>query len=199
MLGNDGASWTYDLRRTNWSSHDPYFAYTYFENFGVEGRWWPTWEITCQSCDVTPAYYTLGPDIINNTSSSSILFTTENSAPKVDLVAATANKTCPEELGLAINVTNNVLSVPTHVNWRGGDSCAMVASSTPTTTPDPCQVKNDSVIAASMSASLKATLCKGLHPPADCPEEDGSAAQKLVVIGVSCLLAAIEAFGFLLM
>ncbi|THC91636.1 hypothetical protein EYZ11_008903 [Aspergillus tanneri] len=94
------------------------------------------------------------------------------------------------------------MQVPMWVEWSGGDytndTCAVVASSTPTPTPDPCRVNIDSTIVASMSASLKARLCNGLNPPADCLEDDESAAQQLAVFGVSCLLAAFGTLGFFL-
>ncbi|KAA8645104.1 uncharacterized protein ATNIH1004_009319 [Aspergillus tanneri] len=109
----------------------------------------------------------------------------------------------PGEYGVAINVTNKTMQVPMWVEWSGGDytndTCAVVASSTPTPTPDPCRVNIDSTIVASMSASLKARLCNGLNPPADCLEDDESAAQQLAVFGVSCLLAAFGTLGFFLM
>ncbi|KAI9040040.1 uncharacterized protein KD926_008603 [Aspergillus affinis] len=195
MFGNNsfGITWSHDLKWANWSSHDPYFVYTFFpESFRREGHYWLTWSIGWNSCDMNAFSNHGGGDIVKNDSTWSVLFTIKDSAQKVDLVAATANKTCPKELGTAINVTGQM-------TLRNGNTCAVVASSTPTPTPDPCQVKIDSAIVASMSASQHATFCKGLHPPADCPEEDKSAAQQLMVIGVSCFLAAVGAIGFILM
>ncbi|KAI2670698.1 hypothetical protein CBS147333_3612 [Penicillium roqueforti] len=45
-------------------------------------------------------------------STSATWFTIRNSAPKVDLVAATANKTCPGQYGVAINMTDKTVEVP---------------------------------------------------------------------------------------
>lgn len=209
MGGIDGAHYAHDLRTTNWSSHDPYFVYNYFHDvFAKEGRWWMTWEVTWASCDEADPSFSrgIGGDLIRNSSSWSVAFTTENSAPEIDLVAVTNNKTCPAELGVAINVTDKTMAVPFGVTWTGGgDTCAVVASSSPTPTADPCRVKIDSAVVASMSASLAANLCrKSLNPPANCSDDDESAAQQLVVVGVSvvgvsCLLAAFGAFGFFLM
>lgn len=36
---------------TNWTSHEPYFAYTFFSNFTIQGRWWLYWEVFWQACD----------------------------------------------------------------------------------------------------------------------------------------------------
>jgi hypothetical protein len=177
---NGRVSRSHDLRWTNWSSHDPYFVYAFSGSFATEGHWMLAWHLSWQSCN-------------------------EEAFTKVDLVAAaTANDTCPPEQGVAINVTDKTMHVPSWAeHWSGGDHtgdiCAVVASSSPTPTPDPCRVDIDSAIVASMSASLTATLCRGLNPPPDCPKDDDNAAQKLAVFGVSCLLAAFGAFGFFLM
>ncbi|KAA8652420.1 hypothetical protein EYZ11_012836 [Aspergillus tanneri] len=201
---NDTITRSYDLRWTNWSSHDPYFAYTYFSDFSTEGRWKLDWSLTWESCDEYAFSNSLPrASMIYNSTSWGIFFTIQNAAPKVDLVTATANKTCPGEHGVAIKVTDKTMEVPLWVDWPGGDStnntCAVVASSTPMPIPDPCRVDIDSAIAASMSASLTATLCKGVNPPADCPEDDENAAQQLAVFGVSLLLAAFGALSFFLM
>ncbi|OBT58601.1 hypothetical protein VE04_01704 [Pseudogymnoascus sp. 24MN13] len=180
MLGNDGASFSHDLRLANWSSHDPYF----------------------ESCNEVAFSAGLSRDMTRNSSSWSALFTTDNSAPEIDLVAVTNTKTCPAaELGVAINVTDTTMAVPFGVDWSGGDICAVVASSTPTPTANPCQVKVDSVVVASMSASLAATLCRGIDPPANCTNDDESVAQQLVVpgvsvVGISCVLSAFGALVF---
>ncbi|KFY31336.1 hypothetical protein V493_01199 [Pseudogymnoascus sp. VKM F-4281 (FW-2241)] len=132
--------------------------------------------------------------MICNSSSWSVLFTTEKSAPEIDLVAVTNNKTCPTELGVAINVTDTTMTVPFGVDWSGGDTCAVVASSNPTPTADPCWAKIDSTAVASMSASLAATLCTGINPPVNC-SNDESAAQQLVVVGVSVVGVSSRGLG----
>ncbi|RYO95515.1 hypothetical protein DL764_007693 [Monosporascus ibericus] len=107
---NDTVSSHHDLRWTNWSSYDPYFVYHYFDGYNIEGYWWLTWSVYWQSCDERwvsdPSAEFNRRGMISNSSSWSILFTTENSGKEVDLVAAITNKTCPEELGVAINVTD---------------------------------------------------------------------------------------------
>lgn len=204
--GNDVISRYHDLRWTNWSSHDPYFLYT-FLHFTTEGHYKLDWGLTWQSCDeYALSNHYLRADIIYNSSSWSTSFTIKNSAPKVDLIAATANKSCPGEYGVAINVTDRAMHVPMWVRWSGGDStddtCVVVDSSTPTPTPDPCRVKIDSSVTASMEASLRARLCDKLrtvNPPDDCPDDNKNAAQQLAIFGVTSLFAALGALGFFLM
>ncbi|KAF7173729.1 hypothetical protein CNMCM6106_007766 [Aspergillus hiratsukae] len=200
---NNSLTRSHDLRWANWSSHDPYFAHEFLSSFRVQGRWKLDWSLSWQSCDEYAFEHNpLRADMIRNTSTKSTWFTIQDSAPTVDLVAATANKSCPGEYGVAIDVTDKTMQVPMWVNWAGGeytdDTCAVVASS-PTPTPDPCRVDIDSTIVASMTASLKARLCDSLNPPADCPKVDESAAQQLAVFSVSCLLTAFGALGFFLM
>ena len=199
MPANSSVTWSHDLKRENWSSHEPYFAYTHFDNFRNEGRWWLTWTVSWQSCDEDSFPNILGRGMIDNSSSWSVLFTTEESAQPVDLVAATTDKACPEELGVAINVTDETMQVPGWADWNGGDTCAVVASSTPMPVPDPCRVQVNSAVSASMSASLTASMCSGLDPTLSCPEDDKNGSQKVVVVGGSCLLVAFGAVWFLLM
>lgn len=193
-------STSYDLRWANFSSRDPYFEYRGFSRFNTEGNWMLTWTVSHSSC-TEDSFPSLGGDgIIGNVSTSSILFTTKKSAQEVDLVAATNNeKTCSEDLGLAINITDTV-KVPAKVDWDGGETCAVVASS-PTPTPDPCQVKIDSAVASSISSSMTSRVCTGTDPPVSCPSEDEdeeSSAQKLAVGGLTCLAAAIGGLGYIM-
>jgi hypothetical protein len=177
---------------TNWTSHEPYFAYTFFNNFTIESQWRLSWTLVWHSCDehAGPHDYNL----INNRTGDIIDFNIKHGGRAVDLVAATTNNgTCPTEFGVAINVTDTTMSVGPGVNWRGNGTCVVVASSSPTPTPNPCPVKIDSDVAASITA---AKLCNSLNPPADCPSEN--VAQHLAVAGVACLAAAFGALGFLL-
>ncbi len=190
----DVKAYEHDLRwTTNLAGHEPYFAYTFFNNFTTQGNWRMSWDLFWQSCDEHAGPY--DRNIIGNFSGDIVEFTIKNDGRAVDLVAATTNNgTCPREYyGVAINVTDTTMSVKPEVNWRGNDTCVVVASSSPTPTADPCRVKIDSDIAASMFA---AKSCHSLNPPADCPSE--SVAQRMVVAGVACLAAAFGALGFLL-
>lgn len=194
---------SHDLRGTNWTDQDIYLAHSYSTLFKNEGRYKVSWTVTWQSCDEDAFENRLSTaNMIDNMTTWATYFTTQSSARKVDLVAATSKKTCPEEYGVLINVTDKTMKVPWNVRWSGGDytndTCAVVAKSTPTATPDPCRVHIDKTTVESMEASLLARLCSGLYPPSDCPEDKKNAAQQLAVVGMSCLLAAFGAFGFFL-
>ena len=197
---------SHDLRWTNWTDQDTYLAHDYYTLFKDEGHYRVTWTLTWQSCDENA--FDDNPldtaDMIRNSTTWATWFTTESSAPKVDLVAGTANKTCPSEHGVVIDVTDKTMKVPREVSWSGSDytnnTCAIVAKSTQTSTPtpDPCRVHIDKTAVASMEASLLARLCRGSNPPSDCPEEKKSAAQQLALAGISCLLATFGTLGFFL-
>ncbi|CAG8893423.1 unnamed protein product [Penicillium egyptiacum] len=201
---NDVRPFTHELRWANWTDKNPYLAHEFTGMFRNEGRWKVTWTLMWESCnEYAFENHRDVRNMISNMTSWSTWFTTQSTAPKVDLVAATANKTCLGQYGMAINVTDKTMQVPQGVTWSGGgytnDTCVVVASSTQTPRPDPCRVDIDKTIVASMEASLKNRLCNWLDPPADCPKDDKNAGQQLAVAGVSCLLAAFGALGFFLM
>ncbi|KAJ6120995.1 hypothetical protein N7523_005275 [Penicillium sp. IBT 18751x] len=198
---DDVTTMSHDLRWANWTNQDPYLAYKYFGIFRNESRWKVTWSLSWESCD-EHAFEThpLSAEMIRNTTTWSTWFTVQNSAPKVDLIAATAKKTCPGEYGVAINVTDKTMNVPSYVVWSGGKytnhTCAVVASSKSTPTPNPCQVHIDKTMVASMEASLQSRLCNVINPPDECPEDEKNIAQQLAVAGVACLLAGFGALSF---
>jgi hypothetical protein len=115
----------------------------------------------------------------------------------VDLIAATANKTCPNKYGMIINVSDKTLKVPSSVKWSGktwnNDTCAVLANSTSAPTPDPCRVHIDKAAVESINASITARVCRGIDPPDYCEK---NAATQLAVAGVSSFLAAVGALGF---
>ncbi|KAK4120446.1 hypothetical protein N657DRAFT_624943 [Parathielavia appendiculata] len=176
--------------KTNWSSSEPYFAYTFFGNFTKESSWKLSADIFWQSCDEND----FGPgrnNIHTNGSSWNVEFQTSNEGQKVDLVAATANDTaCPKEIGVAINVTDTTMKVPPGMSWNGqaNGTCVVVASSTPTQTANPCLVKIDAAAAASMTA---ARLCHSLYPPSNCTSENTG--QRLAVASLACFTAGLGA------
>ncbi|KAJ6012437.1 hypothetical protein N7522_002792 [Penicillium canescens] len=194
---------THDLRGTNWTAQDTYFAYNFVDLSKNEGHYAVTWTVTWVICDEKAFENELpGAKMMYNSSTWGTGFTTQSSASKPDLVAATANKTCPGEYGVLINVTDKTMKVPRDVVWSDGDytnrTCAVLAKSTPTSTPQPCRVHIDNTTVASMEASYSARLCNGLNPPSDCPVHKKSAAQPLAMAGMSCLLATFGALGFFL-
>jgi hypothetical protein len=142
------------------------------------------------------------PRMIHHATTWATYFTIDNSAFKVDLVAATADKTCPGEYGVTINVTEKTMKVPSGVRWSGkawnNDTCAVVANSTPTPTPDPCRAHIDKTAVASIEASVTARRCRGIDPQTIAPRREKNPATQLAVAGVSCLLAAVGALGLFL-
>jgi hypothetical protein len=207
-LQADDASLTlsHDLGWKNWTE-DTYLAHKVMSFPDKEGRYKVSWTLYWDSCD---EYTFENPDriprMIHNRTTWATYFTIDNSAPKVDLVAATANETCPGEYGVVINVTDKTMKVPSGVKWSGkawnNNTCAVVADSTPTPTPtptpDPCRVHIDKAAVASIEASVTARICRGINPPDYCPKDDKNAATQLAVAGLSCLLAVVGALGFFL-
>jgi hypothetical protein len=210
---NNDITRTHDLRWANWSSSaDPYLAYRYFQELNTTGHWSLTWRLRWQSCDeealanrdkkVLPTDHDGG--VFEHYYSWVQYFTIDDSAlKKVDLVAATANATCPENRNaIAINVTDTTMHSAPGLNAAGRDSCVVTVNSTATrTTPDPCRVAIDEDTVASMAAVHQKLLCDSLinpNRPEDCPAE-GNGAQQLAALGVSCFLAAFGVVGFALL
>ncbi|KAK8074332.1 hypothetical protein PG994_005231 [Apiospora phragmitis] len=176
-MGVGGADAQFNLDRANLSSRDPFLQYDYFQEFGVEGHWLLTWTVSWDNCtEHSLAQHYGGQRLTTHTASQVIHFSTSKSAPEIDLVAATDNKNCPQdleerqEMGLTFDVTDT-LEVPIWADKRAGDHCAEVAESTPT--PSPCRVQIDSAAVSSMAASMTARAClykevsprKGLSAP----------------------------------
>lgn len=208
-FGAAGFSATFDnLKWANWSSQEksstspsstPYFVYDFRDDLQKEGSWRLSWDFLYVSCNEgwDPNRPNTGRSAFLNTTSRSVEFTIKKDGGQpVDLVAATANdKTCFDESVAAINVTGKTQPVRSADFDMDDRICAVVGSPEPTTTP--CQVKVDSAVAASMTASLRARLCNPLitlDPPADCED---SAAQRLAVAGLASLAAAAGIIGFL--
>ncbi|KAK4125353.1 hypothetical protein N657DRAFT_644220 [Parathielavia appendiculata] len=195
----------HELSWVNWTIHEPYFVYGFVDLEAAEGQWELFWWGDWLSCDLSgsePAFK------VNKTEPSqrSLEFTIKAGGQAVDLVAATANDdtTCVQP-GVALNVTDEtrwVVDKPLDPNDYGDATCAVLASSTPTPTANPCQVEINSAAASSIWASLTARRCEyrdandnlaGL----DCLKDN--AAERLAVAGVACLAAAFGALGYLLL
>ncbi|KAL4928737.1 uncharacterized protein BDV17DRAFT_263436 [Aspergillus undulatus] len=85
---------------------------------------------------------------------------------------------------------------PSNLNLADRDTCAVTTNSTsgtPVHTPNPCSVSISPEMAAGISANLTYRRCRAIDAPDDCPE---NAAQPLMVLGVSGLLATIGAAAF---
>ncbi|KAL2127502.1 hypothetical protein VTI74DRAFT_10625 [Chaetomium olivicolor] len=190
-LGSSFGHHIHKLANANFSS-EPYFVYRYVKA-ETEGPHMLFASASWRSCDESGDQVAF----LGNSTNFGVDFTIKKGGQDVDLVAATANdKTCSAEDGVAINVTDNTREVPASRDLPAG-TCAVLASSSPTATANPCRVKIDTAAAASMSAVLHAGLCKGVNPPADCPKEDNAVPQ-LAATGVASFAAAFGAIGFVL-
>jgi hypothetical protein len=174
--------------RMNTSSTDPLLVYRHYDHFNTEGIWRLVWTLTWSNCTLEP--YWTGTNLTGYMQSSGITFTTRKSAQDIDLVTATEDQNCTEDQGIAFKIMN------TEEAFDGGGRCAAVANYT--VTPNPCRVKIDPAAASNISASLPEQLCSRRYPPIDCPS-DKSAAQRLLVGGITFLMAAFGALSYILM
>jgi hypothetical protein len=188
---------------TNETSQEPYFLYAFPNLRGHEGPvllgWWANW-ISCNLSSSEPAFQAGETELLT----LDIEFTIKSGGQSVDLVAATARKdeeTCAQP-GVAINVTDETRWVPNDIfDKHNLDNaiCAVLASSSPTPTANPCQVEINSTAAESIWASLAADWCpyKAANDTSfDCSKYSG--AERLAVAGAACLAAAFGALGYLL-
>ncbi|KAK4243002.1 hypothetical protein C7999DRAFT_45078 [Corynascus novoguineensis] len=169
----------HDLTDANYTS-EPYFVYHHLK-IDTEGSYSLWSRVYWHKCNK------IGDQVgfVSNHTNFGVDFTIKKDAQEVDLVAATADeKTCSAKNGIALNV-----------DQRDG-TCVVLASTSLTTTANPCKVKIDTAVVASMSASLHARLCEGLYSPADCPKDN--AVQQLTVADIASFVASLGAIGFLL-
>jgi hypothetical protein len=188
----------YDMRWANFSSNNPYYELRVL-NFGKEGTWIVTWDVGWNSCTQDSLDGMHGEPIRTNITSRWMVFTTKASGKEVDLVAATTNRNCSEDKGVAISIAAT-LSVPYNVDWEynnGNGTCASMASTTPA--PTPCQVKFDSIAASSMSSSITSRNCAATRRPGDsCPFDKGkNAATQLTGKAAVCLTAVFGVLAYI--
>lgn len=177
----------HDLTNANYST-EPYFVYHWLK-IDTEGPYRLFATVSWTSCNVIRDKVSFS----SNATNFSIDFTINGGAQEVNLVAATANDSPCSAGGVAINVIDETHEVSETLDRRGG-TCAVLAPASPATTANPCRVKVDTAVDASMSAVLHDLSCKGVSPPADCPKEN--AVQKLAVAGVACLAGAFGSITF---
>ncbi|KAH3515028.1 hypothetical protein KXV55_001073 [Aspergillus fumigatus] len=173
---NNQTTLTHDLHWANWSSSaDPYLTYHSTGKAATRKR--------NRDEKVLPSDHDGG--VFEHYYSWWQHFTIDDSAlKKVDLVAATANATCPgDRNAIAINVTDTTMHSPPGLNSAGRDTCVVTATTTASatrTTPDPCRVAIDADAEASMAAVHQKLLCdhlKNSNPPEVCPAEENGAQQ----------------------
>lgn len=201
---DDPIVWSFHpVKWANLSDTEPYFLFMEWSQSQEirrdEGRYRLAWSVSWQSCveDSFTNPRPLGRGVLSNSSYRYVDFAVEHGAQPMDLVAATADdKPCPAEFGVAINVTSQTVAVPPaqHSGWSGtGDVCAVVASAKPTA--NPCPVKVNSALVASMSASRYPRTCA--DHPASCGLSDAS--RPLAVAGATGLAVTVGALGFFLL
>lgn len=189
-----------DLRWRNWTDPESWLQYDYY-SFTNEGHYKIRWIVWWNSCNKDAFEDSVGnPDMNWHRATWDTWFTISKVAPEVDLIAATAKETCRGEFGVAINVTDETMRVPSGVKWptnQHNRTCSVVVES-PMPLPDPCRIHLNTTVVESMEASLHPELCSSSRPSSDCPEQEKSAAGQLVVVGISGLLATLGAVGFFL-
>lgn len=121
------ASGAFHLSWANFSGADPVLQHSYSrDGFDTEGNWRLVWHVSWVNCTEgqreDQGDFRLGFHHANQ----GIDFTTSNSAPELDLIAATDNKDCPQDLGVTIDVTGTLKVPPLiHPNFKGGETCAV--------------------------------------------------------------------------
>ncbi|KAL8364560.1 hypothetical protein RB595_003716 [Gaeumannomyces hyphopodioides] len=132
---------------------------------------------------------------VNRSSTFAVDFSLKKGGKKADLVAATAANAgeCPDR-GFALRVTDKTEDVR---SFNYPDSrCAVVDSSSPTPPANPCRVKIDEAVVASMEATAFKTKCSMTWgKPDNCPKED-HAMRQFATAGTAALSAAFGALYF---
>lgn len=197
---NTMLNWKEDLVWANYST-EPYLVYA-FPDFETESPFKLRWTASWRKCDKGRDVFGDEEVIItwNNTRKFWLDFNLKQGAQKADLVAATAKEeTCSPGFGVALNVTDETHDVPELSSLESyySGTCAVVASSSPTLTSNPCKVNIDKATVESMEANELERRCSRLYPPPDCPEEDQAIQHLAVAVGAT-FAAAFGAAAFLL-
>ncbi|GKT89487.1 LOW QUALITY PROTEIN: hypothetical protein Ct61P_07337 [Colletotrichum tofieldiae] len=185
----------FQLSSANFSDDgsEPYFLRAHREIDGpVRLIWQPSWS----ECDESGYEVRLSR---NSSANFLVDFEVKKRGQKADLITATADdEECPDQ-GLALNLTDETRKIPTHPTPRrkGPDTCAVLASSSPTPTANPCRVKIDQAVIESMGAVDVEKSCSVLSPPAECPGTD-QAVRSLAIANVVSFAAVLGAGTLLL-
>ena len=189
----------HELDWTSISENDPYLLWSHFRVEG-EGRlrilWQPRWSVCDDRRDESRDDSRLDVEVVRNHTDNFIVdFEIRAEGKKADLVAATGgdSENCPNE-GVGIYVTDETLEAP--FRSSGLETCAVLDSSSPTPTSNPCRVKIDKAAVESIQAVRLEKACRGLDPPEECLEDD-LAHPRLAAAGVASLAAALGVVLFL--
>lgn len=128
-----------------------------FNITNIESSWVFYWSIATSNCSSVSA--SLSNSSINSLidqGRKNITFTTKNGAPAPDLVGATAEGTCAADQSFTFDVIDitSILYSTSLVTY-----CAVLPSTSPTSTPNPCAPKIDAPAASSISSTLTEVYC----------------------------------------
>ncbi|KAF1838920.1 hypothetical protein BDW02DRAFT_305957 [Decorospora gaudefroyi] len=183
---------THEFNWTSASEHDPYLLWSRVK-VGGESKLRVLWQPRWTSCDQSHTEVGLAR---NRTENFLVDFEIRASGERADLVAATNNgnsENCPNA-GVGIDVTDKTLEAATGSSAH--ETCAVLASSSPTPISNPCKVEIDKATVESMAAADLTEKCRGLNPPSECPK-GGLANPTFAVAGLSTLAAVFGAALFL--
>jgi hypothetical protein len=211
---------TYDLARANYSSSEPYFEYSRRFKFDKEAVWEMKWSVSWYSCrDRAPDEESVDNQrILYNSTNHYIIFTTKESSSghDLDLVAATNNTNCSENLGdtsTYINITDT-MKVSNTVDWDRYTSwdhdtvdvdidnklCAVVPSTAPLRT-GACPIAIGATAATKISEYMASLDCRATSSAigaCELGDNNESVAQRLAVGTVAFFGAAFGAMVLLL-
>lgn len=170
-----GDTKTLSLNATNLTGKDIYYVYLYTHKLNVEDSFFINWSPFSKNCS-TDIYY----DNNDTAFAGQIIsfFSMAKGGQKPDFAAA-QNANCSNTRSARFNITG---TQKRHEGDGPANQCAMLSQETPfPVSGNPCAVKMDSAVAASITASLKAEYislkCLSPHPTISCPAE--SAARRL--------------------
>ncbi|KAK4195985.1 hypothetical protein QBC40DRAFT_288050 [Triangularia verruculosa] len=191
-LGQDGPSNNHLFLNTNWTDHEPYFAYT-FINMTAEGTfqmfWASSWAFCNQTGDRTK--------LVRDHAAELLSFTIKKDAPATNLLDLTPSvHSCNTSPGVSISISNTTAVQP----FPNRGSCALMDPFNPVgVSLDPCGVTIDKSTAQRIQDDQRERLCSVLNPnrPADCTEKK-NAAQLGGTAGIGCLAVFVVMAGLLL-
>ncbi|KAK3903405.1 hypothetical protein C8A05DRAFT_14622 [Staphylotrichum tortipilum] len=188
-----------ELDGANWTSHEPYLAYSFNKAFRFEASWTLSWRVWLTGCKADDDGVHRGHTGYYVSDWLNITLTTKKGGKTPDLVAATADGRACDSTAVVVAITDklfNVTEPPPQVA-----TCAVLdLAATPTHAADPCKATIDSAAAASISAALVEYQCNGDNAPASCPPKPSptytkhsAAAQGLAVMGAASFTGVLGA------
>jgi hypothetical protein len=172
------------------STSGPYYEYSSLYNLTtLEGTWSLLWTLSSVNCTQFP---TSDSSILGYIQGNTVIFTTKNGAQATDLVAATADDVCASAESFTFNVTG-----VENVSVGSGNSvtsCAVVASMSPTSSPNPCAAQLNAAGASSISAALTTSACSLPSSLVSCPAKSAGS----IEVQLGGPMWVVATFGWLL-